>query len=125
MPELRSADMTRHIAIAALLALGAGAAQAAGPAETDLTTDHLTVADLDGDGAVSKTEYRVMASNVFIVIDADNDNKLTPAEAPAVNPALFTAMDQDADGLVSRAEYDVQVLADFDAADLDGNGLLN
>ncbi len=119
--------MIRTLAASALTALlgapllGAGAI-AATPA---ITTDHLTVADLDGDGQVSLIEYRVMTSNVFILLDADATDTLTPAEASEIPEPLFTAMDTDGDGVVSRMEYDVQILADFNAADVDGNGLLN
>lgn len=114
--------MTRQIALAALLALGAGAVQAASPG---MTSDHLTVVDLNGDGAVDKAEYRVMASNVFILLDVDHDNKLTPEEAKSIPVVLFEQMDLDRDGFASRAEYDDQILADFVAADVDGDGLLN
>lgn len=119
--------MTRpatRTAIAALLAvLGASAAAAGAPPA--LTGDHLTIVDLDGNGEVDLTEYRVMTSNVFILLDADADDALTPEEASEIPAALFAAMDTDGDGNVDRIEYDVQVRADFVAADLDGNGLLN
>lgn len=114
--------MTRTL-LAALLALGAGGAQAASPAP--ITGDNLAVADLDGDGQVDLVEYRVMTSNVFILLDRDADDSLTPEEAAAIPAALFAAMDTDGDGKASRMEYDVQVRADFVAADLDSNGLLN
>lgn len=114
--------MTRHLTIAALVALAAGAAQAGAPA---LTEGHLQVFDLDADGAVSKAEYRVTTSNVFIMMDADHDNALVPAEAEGIPEELFKAMDTDGDGMASRAEYDTQILIDFDSADLDQDGLLN
>ncbi|MFO1142760.1 MAG: hypothetical protein U1E59_10260 [Amaricoccus sp.] len=114
--------MTRTIALAAFLSFAAGGAFAGTPA---ITGDHLNVADLNGDGKVELTEYRVMTSNVFILLDADASDTLTQKEASAIPAELFVAMDTDKDGVVSRAEYDVQVLADFRAADVDGNGLLN
>ena len=80
---------------------------------------------MNGDGKVELTEYRVMTSNVFILLDADASDTLTQQEAAAIPAELFVGMDSDKDGVVSRAEYDVQVLADFRAADMDGNGLLN
>jgi hypothetical protein len=114
--------MTRTITLASLLALVAGGAFAAAPAFTD---QHLAVADIDGDGQVDLTEYRVMASNVFILLDTDASYTLTSEEASAIPAELFLAMDTDGDGAVSRAEYDIQILADFRAADLDGNAQLN
>lgn len=116
--------MIRTTTLATLLVLGAGSAFA-GTAPDTLTADHLTVVDLNNDGQIDITEYRVMASNVFILLDTDNDDVLTPAEASAIPVALFEAMDTNKDGKVDRMEYGVQILADFQAADLDGNGLLN
>ncbi len=120
--------MNRSLVASALLTalLGVSLPGAGAFADTPaITTDHLTVADLDGDGQVSLLEYRVMTSNVFILLDADASDTLTPEEASEIPAPLLTAMDTDGDGVVSRMEYDVQILADFKAADIDGNGLLN
>jgi Ca2+-binding EF-hand superfamily protein len=115
--------MIRNVLLASLFATAAaGSALAGAPA---VTSDHLTVADRDGDGRVDLVEYRVMTSNVFILLDADASDTLTPEEASAIPAELFKAMDGDGDGFASRAEYDAQVLIDFRAADLDDNGLLN
>jgi hypothetical protein len=120
--------MNRQIMLTSILALGI-AAPAWAASEVDpagaITDQHLAIFDLDADGAVSRSEYRVTTSNVFILMDADSDNMLSPAEAEGIPEALFDGMDTDGDGMASRAEYDTQILADFDAADLDGNGLLN
>lgn len=116
--------MIRSMSLASVLALIAGI----GLAETalaDITTDHLAIADLDGNGEVSLAEYRVMTSNVFILLDADATDTLTTEESGDILPDLFAAIDGNGDGVVDRIEYDTQMLADFQAADLDGNGLLN
>lgn len=108
---------------AAVLILSASSAFAL---ENTMTEGHLDMLDLDKDGAVDVTEYRVYTSNAFIALDADNDDKLAPADVASFLPdVLFEAMDKDADGIVTRTEYDTQVLLDFHAADADKNGVLN
>lgn len=106
------------------LTLGAGGVLAE-TAPADITVDHLAVVDIDGDGEVDLTEYRVTTSNAFILLDSDAAGTLTAEEAGAIPADLFAAMDGNGDGVVDRIEYDTQVLADFEAADLDGNGRLN
>jgi len=105
---------------AALLAVPAFAQDGA------MTEGHLQMLDLDEDGAVSVTEYRIYTSNAFIVLDTDNDDLLAAGDFhDLITEAQFAAMDKDADQKVSRAEYDAEVLADFAAADQNGNGVLD
>ena len=111
-----------------ILALGlAVPAMATGEADPTgaITDQHLAIFDIDGDGAVSRTEYRVTTSNAFVLMEMDGANALSPAEAKDISAAMIKGMDAEADGMASRVEYDMQVLDNFDAADLDGNGILN
>ena len=79
--------MNRQIMLTSILALGI-AAPAFAASEVDpagaITDQHLAIFDLDADGAVSRSEYRVTTSNVFILMDADSDNMLSPAEAEGI-----------------------------------------
>ncbi len=114
--------MSRALALAgaALLAL---AVPAAG---LDLTMEHVEIVDINGDGAISRDEYRVFVSNAFIELDADGDNYLDPADLDGIAAeGVFAKLDADGDGRVSRMEYDAHVLGEFDAADLDSDGLLS
>lgn len=114
-------------ATAALILLGASVAGTPLVAqETQLTEQHLAAVDIDKDDSVSKSEYRIFMSNVFILLDEDNDGLLAKGDASAVlSDDQFAATDADGDGSVSWAELDAQTRSDFDAADKDGNGSLD
>ncbi len=110
-------------AVAALMLLAAPAVFAQ---DEPLTEAHLALLDVNEDGAVDVTEFRVYTSNAFIALDPDNDDMLKPEDTAKIMPdKLFKEMDKDADGVVSRAEYDAQVMLDFHGADTDKNGKLD
>jgi hypothetical protein len=110
-------------AAAALLLFGAAPALAQDGA---LTEAHLAAVDIDADGSVSKTEYRIFMSDVFLLVDADYDGRVSAEDlADLITAEQFAATDADGDGAVTWAELDAQTLRDFDAADQDGNGSLD
>ncbi len=109
-------------AVAALFLIGTPALAQDAP----LTEAHLAAIDIDGDGSVSKTEYRIFMSDVFLLLDTDYDGRLSQADlADVISADQFAATDADGDGAVTWAEFDAQTLVDFDAADQDGNGSLD
>ncbi len=90
--------------------------------------DTLKLLDADGNGTVSKAEYKAFYSKVaanqdgkepdldknFNTLDTDNDGKLTKQELQSfrtntldsTNQMAIELMDTDKDGKISRREYD-------------------
>jgi Ca2+-binding EF-hand superfamily protein len=109
----------RALVLGALLALGWPALA------QDAPSGHVEELDVDGDGVISRAEFRVRMAHAFIALDADDDDRLSPEDlAVVLAPDAFAALDTDADGFVSRAEFDARTRADFAAADLDASGAL-
>ncbi len=118
--------MTMKTLLGAATALAILAAPAAMAQDAALTEAHIQLLDMDGDGAIDVTEYRVYTSNAFIALDTDNDDALKPADTEKAMPeSLFKEMDKDADGIVTRVEYDARMMLDFNGADKDKNGKLD
>jgi Ca2+-binding EF-hand superfamily protein len=71
--------------------------------------DHFEVADLDGDGFLSKEEFGLaLLEDIFATADADGDARITWEEWLAVDPeaqrAQFDQRDLDGDGAVTPEE---------------------
>lgn len=107
----------RHLAPVLMLAahvLGGAALAAA-------LTDH------DGDGRITRTEYREAVTAIAIAADADKDGLITPEEF-AFTPADLALFDNNGDGVVTSVG--VQEFIDgmdvaFDAMDADMDGALS
>ncbi len=96
------------------------------PADTSLTTGHLTAVDTDANGAVSESEFRSAMQKAHATLDKDADGVVTWTEAEALlTREQFDALDADRTGAVTPAEMDAQAQKDFSAADLDKDGALN
>lgn len=107
----------RHLAPVLMLAahvLGGAALAAA-------LTDH------DGDGRITRTEYREAVTAIARAADADKDGLITPDEFD-FTPADLALFDNNGDGIVTSVG--VQEFIDgmdvaFDAMDADMDGALN
>ncbi|NWH08495.1 MAG: hypothetical protein HXY22_07640 [Alphaproteobacteria bacterium] len=67
--------------------------------------------DLNGDGAVGRSELEQVARERFAATDADKDGVLSVDELLFLLLAKFDALDTDKDGLVTRREV-IQGAAD-------------
>lgn len=119
--------MHKIVLTASALALSATFAVAQdAPADTSLTTGHLTAVDTDANGAVSESEFRAAMQKAHAALDKDADGVVTWAEAEtALTREHFDALDADRTGTVTPAEMDAQAQTDFAAADQDKDGALN
>ncbi len=86
-----------------------------------------TLTDHDGDGRITRTEYREAVTAIAIAADADKDGLITPAEF-AFTPADLALFDNNGDGIVTSVG--VQEFIDgmdvaFDAMDADMDGALS
>jgi len=113
------------VAAALLSALGAAAPVSAKTAAGALHEAHLKAVDADGNGAVSKSEYRTYMDAGFAKLDKNGDGVLGADELSGILAVeQFAVIDVDKNGRVTRAEYTEQVLKDFDAADRSKDGEL-
>ena len=78
--------------------------------------------DGDGDGQLSRAEWKENIMAVFFIRDADRDLKLSQDELPGVSPELFAAADVDGDGFLSGYEFNQAEFTQFEAADVDDAG---
>ena len=86
----------------------------------------LEALDKDGDGIVSKQEYKGFTRFAFTTIDADNDGALSPDEVGVFLAGdAFSILDDDRSGSVSEGEFMSQMDEDFATGDKDGDGVLN
>ena len=81
--------------------------------------------DGDGDGQLSRAEWRENIMAVFFVRDANRDLKLAPDELPGLKPDLFDAADLNGDGFLTGYEFNQAAFTQFDAADVDKAGTIS
>lgn len=92
----------------------------------------LAAADANGDGAVSRDEYRKARGARFARLDRNGDGavgkddyarlRTVRPEAAQKLDLLVSEADANKDGKVTRAEYDAMPVPMFDLADTDRNG---
>ena len=73
------------------------------------------IADMDGDGRVTRTEFRLRKVDVFDKMDVDGDKTLSRNEIPVLKQSVFDGADYNGDGKLSVYEF---IQADFVKFDL-------
>jgi uncharacterized protein (DUF2141 family) len=79
--------------------------------------------DYDGDGAVSREEFRNQVARTAFAADKNQNGFIEPEEYKLTD-AQRRSMDANRDGKVSVEEFQAGQLAGFDALDKNGNGKL-
>lgn len=105
----------RFLILLPLLLVSAGPLHAQAPATP---ADLLARMDLDGDGRVSREEYRAWMSRGFRAMDANGDGILQPEELPP--GTRFRGR-----SALTLAELHAQLDARFDLQDINGDGYLD
>lgn len=80
--------------------------------------EQLARIDSDGDGRISRAEYRAWMSRGFRAMDVNGDGVLQPHELP---PGTRFRHGQ----ALTLAEHHARIDARFDLQDIDGNGFLD
>ena len=116
----------KHVLLAAVLTLAAGAAQAQMWAPNP---------DLDKDGKVTLSEFQQVQASGILRLDADKDGKITKAEAKpladrapngaAMVDRIWTRLDANKDGVITRAEIDAGSKRRFELGDANKDGALS
>lgn len=94
-------------------------------------TDSLSVYDLNGDGALSRGEFRQLQLQVFGLTDLDQNGLISPDEATRaataqghkMNARRLAQRDANGDGMISLAEFTAATPL-FDRADRNHDGQL-
>ena len=95
----------------------------AGPALAQgVTSDALSVMDIDGNGEVDQAEHGVAMGAAFAHADKNADGVLDAQEAAVLS--LPPSVDANGDGQVTLEEFLESARADFAASDTDGDGVL-
>lgn len=81
-------------------------------------------ADYNGDGRISREEFRNQAANVAFAADKNKDGTIGEDEFKLA-PEQRKAMDKDGDGKVSVEEFQLGQMAGFDEVDKNGDGFLD
>ena len=81
-------------------------------------------ADYDGDGKISKEEFRNQAARTAFSADKNKDGFIDDSEFK-LTPDQRKAMDTNGDGKVSVEEFQAGQLAGFAALDKNGDGFLD
>ncbi len=82
------------------------------------------IADEDGDGRVTRAEYRLRKLDVFDKKDVDRDKVLSENEIPILKPSVFAKADSNGDGKLSAFEFIQADFARFDYFDENQNGVI-
>ena len=82
------------------------------------------IADEDGNGRVTRAEYRLRKVAVFDNKDVNRDKTLSMNEIPVLKQSAFDAADSNGDGKLSAYEFIQADFAKFDLFDEDGNGVI-
>ncbi len=80
--------------------------------------------DGNGDGELSRAEWKENIMAVFFIRDANRDLKLSPDELPGLKPELFDAADLNGDGSLSGYEFNQAAFTQLGAADVDKAGTI-
>lgn len=80
--------------------------------------------DGDGNGELSRAEWKENIMAVFFIRDANRDLKLGRDELPGLSPELFDAADLNGDGFLSGYEFNQAAFTQFAAADVDKAGTI-
>jgi Ca2+-binding EF-hand superfamily protein len=81
-------------------------------------------ADYNGDGRISREEFRNQAANVAFNADKNKDGMIDDGEFK-LTEAQRKAMDSNGDGKVSVEEFQEGQMAGFDEVDKNGDGFLD
>src|SRR5690606_4421618 len=130
-PGRHTGDIMKRLSIVSaltlLLGVGAGA-----EAQSQREADEARVferADSNGDGRISKEEWRSRAEQRFHEQDLNGDGKVTSAEAEAFCERkivqTFSKLDADGDGRIAEAEASTIFRQAFSACDEDGDGYVS
>ncbi len=82
------------------------------------------IADEDGDGKVTRAEYRLRKVDVFDKKDVDRDKVLSENEIPILKPSVFAKADSNGDGKLSAFEFIQADFAKFDNFDENQDGVI-
>lgn len=82
------------------------------------------IADEDGDGKVTRAEYRLRKLDVFDKKDVDRDKVLSENEIPILKPPVFAKADSNGDGKLSAFEFIQADFAKFDNFDENRDGVI-
>ena len=82
------------------------------------------IADMDGDGRVTRAEYRIRKVDVFDKKDVNGDKTLSRNEIPILKQSVFDGADYNKDGKLSAVEFIQADFVKFDLYDEDGNGVI-
>lgn len=86
--------------------------------------ENFAIFDLDKDGTISRTEFRLTTGDMFFLRDRNRDMFLTPDEVPNASAKVFGAADLNRDGKLSPYEFGESPLMKFDTYDLNKDGTL-
>ncbi len=82
------------------------------------------IADEDGDGKVTRAEFRLRKVDVFDRKDVDRNNTLSRNEIPVLKQSVFDAADSNSDGKLSAYEFIQADFVKFDPFDENGDGVI-
>ena len=82
------------------------------------------IADANGDGKITRAEYRIRKLDVFDKKDVDRNKTLSMNEIPVLKESAFNDADSNGDGKLSAYEFIQADFAKFDLFDEDGNGVV-
>lgn len=115
---LNGSPGARRAALAGMLLTG-------GPLVFGATQPDFAQADANGDGVVSRAEYRERMVDVFYALDTSRAGYLTIDEMSATDRALFKRANANRDDKLSLQEFLDFRLHDFDRADKNRDGVLS
>jgi Ca2+-binding EF-hand superfamily protein len=81
-------------------------------------------ADYDGDGKISREEFRNQAARTAFDADKNHNGVIDDDEYPLTD-AQRRALDKNGDGSITVEEFEEGQLAGFDALDKNGDGFLD
>jgi Ca2+-binding EF-hand superfamily protein len=93
-------------------------------AKADDPKQSFAIADEDGDGRVTRAEYRLRKTFIFDKMDVDRDGFLSRNEIPILKASVFDAADTDRDGKLSAVEFHLADFAKFDLFDENKDGAI-
>ena len=82
------------------------------------------IADADGDGKVTRAEYRLRIIFVFDSKDVDRNRTLSENEIPILKRSDFAAADSDGNGKLSAFEFHQADFTKFDNFDDNRDGVI-